>query len=642
MRWSLLLVCVALSMCAGNAVYADWSRDVPVAINLTDGPVPNSLDRGAVVADVKPEWAGKEIIEPDEDGVWIMSGDNSQNAVELPAPQLTQDGHRLWIEDIPAVGDVNGDGILDIVVTECTKFLQFSDSVVYSSVVWWLGPSFTAAHNTPVTQHGLRVPTICRTGWQNGHANVAFFGYNDQRGASVNYSISVFDLTDWTNVQRYDEQVAMNVLLYDAAGPDESCVAAGDVDGDGYDELVFNYSLCLYCRHFNTQTQTWSDLTGLDPYTITNYNPFGRFMTGGTVLADGDADGHLEIFVGAVEADFNPVRLLQIRTYPTVQLLRAFGTADNPGDNQYHPAPAFADVSPWTTDPTSTLYPLLMTNQHGRAYHISGSLYETQLGWPFSHSPGFGFAQVAPALADVYGTDRPEIIYSGKTTTSGGQHPSYYKLYDFANVQAPLDSVLLTAVPNFAAGMDLEHRATPTVADVDNDGQVELVMSTRHHTPNQLPLDPYNQEITVADRNAPYSAERVYWSQFQNGPEHKGLYAQPVSGVQPLKDAKWSGRIVVTSDYTVPSGHILTIEPGTVVEFRSDANLVVLGSLSAVGTVRDSIYFKADGASPWGSIILEPMAGVSLDYCVIHGGSGIDSHQPAAVIRHCRIEGARP
>ncbi len=77
----------------------------------------------------------------------------------------------------------------------------------------------------------------------------------------------------------------------------------------------------------------------------------------------------------------------------------------------------------------------------------------------------------------------------------------------------------------------------------------------------------------------------------------------------------------VVGTVTVPSGELLTIEPGVEVNFQGYYQFVVNGDLQAIGTEADSIYFTTDNiATGWGGIRVDSDDIVTLSYCRIEYG----------------------
>ncbi|MBU1635975.1 right-handed parallel beta-helix repeat-containing protein [bacterium] len=91
------------------------------------------------------------------------------------------------------------------------------------------------------------------------------------------------------------------------------------------------------------------------------------------------------------------------------------------------------------------------------------------------------------------------------------------------------------------------------------------------------------------------------------------------------QNTEWSGSIIVENDISVASGVTLTIQPGTGIFFKDNAQLKVYGTLIAEGTVSYPIVFSGASESPsrgdWDGIRFE------------------DSSDDAnCIINHCEIE----
>lgn len=636
----LFLWAIALFFTA--SAYADWTQDITYpALGPTDLPEIRTLERGALVTDLisTAAWPGKEVIQASHDRIYIFHGDNSGTPLELTIPELLSvvpQGYaqtRLWIEDQPAIGDVNDDGYLDIVAAITTyQFFNlevpFSD-YRYSAVVWWTWNPQTAAFDRhhyynnggsyTSSRDAFLTPTICRTLWQNGAPSVVFYGrtYHHTLPAGREWRLVAFDLRDPQNIVRSPNRSWSDNLTYERFGEkEEYVVAAADLDQDGFDELVLQTPQELSCYDWNG-TQ-WSEQFD---YWIQDYDPSYRIPSGGITIGDIDADFDLEILIAVVDSTlgaYENVRMLRISNTGTLE--QVYGANDDP-ENQYdtwHPVPALAGVSQWIDgEQASRAYPFLLNVRDGRMYFNNGSMFPALWHYPFDFQPNLNFDQhLGVAFADAYGLDRPQIIFSGNDL--GGA--TSCKLYDFLNVEAPLEQVEIPDLPDWSISVDVRNRAVPAIDDIDGDGLTEMVYVVNHPVLN---TKNNNFKVFTRDTQVPYSRELVYWSQFQNGPAHKGLYAQPVSGTQPRAGITWEGRITVHENYVVEVGQVLTIKPGTVIEFRPYAYLDVYGTLIAEGTEYDSIYFKPDGVTNWSGIFFWTPDAVNMQYCVIHDADAI-------------------
>ncbi|MEX2187233.1 MAG: lamin tail domain-containing protein [Pirellulales bacterium] len=90
-----------------------------------------------------------------------------------------------------------------------------------------------------------------------------------------------------------------------------------------------------------------------------------------------------------------------------------------------------------------------------------------------------------------------------------------------------------------------------------------------------------------------------------------GVAQTNVSGTLPGSSTSWSGVIHVTGDVTVPAGHTLTIQPGTLVLVNgtatplatNGADIIVVGTLNSLGTAAMPVTITATNpAAPWGEI----------------------------------------
>jgi len=90
---------------------------------------------------------------------------------------------------------------------------------------------------------------------------------------------------------------------------------------------------------------------------------------------------------------------------------------------------------------------------------------------------------------------------------------------------------------------------------------------------------------------------------------------------------------------TIEVGAVLQLDAGVVIEFASNASITVKGKLIAQGTAEDSVYFIAQGVSPW-QRINATSANIDLQYCSIRGSKMLllASGGNNITIMHCTIE----
>ncbi|WP_306536066.1 right-handed parallel beta-helix repeat-containing protein [Geobacter sp.] len=134
-----------------------------------------------------------------------------------------------------------------------------------------------------------------------------------------------------------------------------------------------------------------------------------------------------------------------------------------------------------------------------------------------------------------------------------------------------------------------------------------------------------NPERVVFDRRDDPALGRVH---------HDTASAVPLPFVWPVQsvatDAVWRGVITVAAPTAVLPGAVLTVAPGTTVQFANGMGLEVKGKLIALGNRDSRIVFTSverKGASDWNEILLEYATGSAIAHCLIEYATwGIHSH----------------
>jgi disaggregatase-related protein/dockerin type I repeat protein len=113
-------------------------------------------------------------------------------------------------------------------------------------------------------------------------------------------------------------------------------------------------------------------------------------------------------------------------------------------------------------------------------------------------------------------------------------------------------------------------------------------------------------------------------------------------------DIIWNGVVSVESDFTVPAGETLMIEPNTVVQVAPDVTIEIRGRIDAQGTASERIQFiLAPGETDdWEGIHLEGTTEENtLSYVDISGventGGTVGLHDSRLLIEHCTLSGGR-
>jgi hypothetical protein len=432
--------------------------------------------------------------------------------------------------------------------------------------------------------------------------------------------------------------------------------AAGDLDGDGLPEFVvqclwriqaytfasnpngallwedstYNVDrLCMPAKCFiNFGTHTSGETHVSVPWPYTDYSdPQSHYTTGdaerspGPVLADLDGDGQLDVFVqtsdgGGYVWKFDG----QNGTFVARNFYESYGVnwAESPSGselglcddhNDGHPRLfETLEVLNGESDPTHWLK---TRRWEGTLQHDDGN--DPPIAFPYVRQVDFyplgdlyTLALLPSAVGPAFTVDI--AAYDSVIFERTDAHDSWQ--WYLGDHGGPVQSGI-------------------TATDLDHDGFMECVLSNR--------INDTQTHLYALETDQPYNPETIEWSGYRNNPQHTGLYAQPVHGTQVVRDAVWQGRIILTDAYTVTSGQTLTIKPGTVVEFDEDSDLIIRGELSAEGTDHDSIYFKPNGTEKWGAFYLYPGSHLTLDHCVIHGGSYVGGTTFEGAVNHCHI-----
>ncbi|MBA5248082.1 MAG: type I secretion C-terminal target domain-containing protein [Gammaproteobacteria bacterium] len=211
--------------------------------------------------------------------------------------------------------------------------------------------------------------------------------------------------------------------------------------------------------------------------TIASNNPFYGINVGGSAtptLADIDGDGDLDLIVGKSSGTFYYYK----NTGTTLNPIYVVQTGDNNPfkdiDVGFESAPTLADI-----DGDGDL-DLVTGQDHGELFYYKNTdttaghtnpIYtkQTEDSNPFENiSVKF---ESAPILADIDGDGDLDLIvgesggtlyyYKNTDTTSGHTNPTY---------------TVQTGVNNPFEGIDVGSHSTPTLADIDDDGDLDLVI----------------------------------------------------------------------------------------------------------------------------------------------------------------------
>lgn len=471
-----LLLCLLLSITKSNSQATAQAQSFPFQDGFPRFEARNTISFGSpVVVDI--DAAGHlEILTGDGNGcVWAWS----RHGETLPGYPLRTAGSCSGTPRISgplAVGDVNGDGHLEIAAG--TRG-QGESAGQRGKVFLWRGDG-TLMPNWPRemvwnTQYGSGMPEVLTV----AIANVAGDGRLEIiAGTSNNASAggSPDDDTHNLYVFRENGQVLSGFpTQYRRAGI-WGFVGAADMDGDGYAEIVTGRDHA-FVHAYNAQgapLPAWPVGAAVDPD-----DPHGLFMEftrDAPALADIDNDGEIEIVVAGKVRD--PQQNRQV-TNSALIVLQPDGQREPgwqvaklggaPVSDEYPPtqAPALADL---TGDGNLEIV-VAMLDGRIRAYQADGTLL-----WTYHFAAGTRLFASEPVIGDVTGDGRVDILFGTYSPDHSADHRM--GLYGLDREGQPLDGFPIP-LPHENSGEKHGLRGAPTLTDLDNDCDIEIVAGSR-------------------------------------------------------------------------------------------------------------------------------------------------------------------
>lgn len=447
-------------------------------------------------------WAG--LLEPavadiNNDGYSEIIAYKGGNPPKLDC--FSQDGTLLWEAPVgntdspggnlnyPVIGDVNNDGYDEIVVFHFLHF-DFDHSQVYV-----FGHNGAVLLGWPVTLPKEFHATIIIADVNNdGYRDIIFKG-NDAK----NRMLIVLDHTGSIITQFPLYHVNWGSFI-------EPCPTVGNFDSDPELEIV-TADPSEYAGYNSTSGQ-WNN-TGV----IHVYNLDGTEIPGWPVYTPG------VIFSSPVTADINN------DGYPEIIVgLEFAGDAPNPDygglyvyDHNGYVLPGFPFEKGWNFASTPAVadfdndgYLEITASRLGfytYVIHHDGTL---AAGWPQTTIWNDYYSTIA---GDVDGDHIPDIV----TTAGNGFCP----IYQPGGVYAwKYDG---TPIPGFPKVTEGDAQAPATIADIDNDGKVEIIASSDWDMDFQTASFKERGTLYVWDINTTYNQTTMLWPTFHLNTERTGM-----------------------------------------------------------------------------------------------------------------------
>ena len=419
---------------------------------------------------------GGVLCDLNQDGVFeiVYAAGHSVNAYNIDgtqAPGWPKDISPYYIEWVPSVGDIDGDGQDEIVAV---GFTSQSDGNIFA---WHKGGN--AVTGFPINHGYSNDPPVLADLDQDGKMEIIVTKRIYPLGQICIYRGDGTVYPGWPK---------------DLNHVPASSAAVGDIDGDGQPEIIAESYLALYAWKKNGDS-----IPGF-PFILPNgdVNSYSA-----PVLADLDGDGFREIIFGTHNLSISG----------TVYILKKDGSLMN-GWPQY--------VGYWIYGPPAVGYidndnildiavgdQIISTNpiDHVYAWNKDGIPLS---GFP---TPPINAVNNQIALADLNNDGYTDLMFDDNSTVNG-----FGKYLAFKYDGTPLPGWPITTIGTTFCQM-------PCFADLNNDGILDIVGGTKGGTP-------VNTRVYLWNTGFPYHSAKVTIPMWRYNIRHDGLFPQQFIGIK--------------------------------------------------------------------------------------------------------------
>ena len=331
---------------------------------------------------------------------------------------------------------------------------------------------------------------------------------------------------DWKlHAYKADGSILPGWPAYQAVGGQERHTPAiADIDGDGNLEIVTASGsvspggVSLFAYHHNGVPVAGFPIS------------FNGYTDTFPVIGDVDGDGLPEIVVVGYSNISASERVATVFIYNASGGLKR--SIPLSGNVSYGTAPALADL-----DGDSILEIIVQTDSALNIVRGDGTNYP---GWPVVWGNGYWLGGSAPVVGDVDGDGLPEIVVT--TQVAGSSATGFVRVFK-------LDG---SSHPAFPKNMLIGSGMVPAIADIDDDGHNEIIISGLFWGG----LSGYYNKVWVYDLGGPTHGP-VLWGQFMGNARHTGtssvVFPAPVT-YQPLNVTTTNGGRVTSNPAGISCG----------------------------------------------------------------------------------------